>query len=70
MPAYGPKNQLEKTEIYDSSIPHLMTNALLNKHRSGMIADQPQADVATMRVQIDISRFDVATNGVATLAAT
>ncbi|MDE7547853.1 PqiC family protein [Acetobacter fabarum] len=51
-------------------VTDLLTNVLSNKRPSEMITDQPLADVTTMRVQIDISRFDVATNGVATLDAT
>ncbi|MFT9419207.1 membrane integrity-associated transporter subunit PqiC [Acetobacter sp.] len=51
-------------------VTDLLTNVLSNKRPSAMITDQPLADVATMRVQIDISRFDVDTNGVATLDAT
>ena len=51
-------------------VTDLLTNVLSNKRPSELITDQPLADVATMRVQIDISRFDVAANGVATLDAT
>lgn len=51
-------------------VTDLLTNVLSNKRPSELITDQPLADVATMRVQIDISRFDVDTNGVATLDAT
>ncbi|MFT8783962.1 PqiC family protein [Acetobacter syzygii] len=51
-------------------VTDLLTNELSNKRPTELITDQPLADVATMRVQIDISRFDVAANGVATLDAT
>ncbi len=51
-------------------VTDLLTNVLSNKRPSELITDQPLADVVTMRVQIDISRFDVDANGVATLDAT
>lgn len=51
-------------------VTDLLTNVLANKRPSELITDQPLADVATMRVQIDISRFDVDADGRATLDAT
>ncbi|OUJ12177.1 membrane integrity-associated transporter subunit PqiC [Acetobacter okinawensis] len=51
-------------------VTDLLTNVLSNKRPSELITDQPLADVATMRIQVDISRFDVDTNGVGTLDAT
>ncbi|WP_338332032.1 ABC-type transport auxiliary lipoprotein family protein [Acetobacter sp. LMG 32666] len=51
-------------------VTDLLTNVLSNKRPSELITDQPLADVATMRVQIDISRFDVDAAGQATLDAT
>lgn len=51
-------------------VTDLLTNVLANKRPSELITDQPLADVTTMRVQIDVSRFDVDANGQATLDAT
>lgn len=51
-------------------VTDLLTNVLSNKRPSELITDQPLADAATMRVQINISRFDVDANGVGTLDAT
>lgn len=51
-------------------VTDLLTNVLSNKRPSELITDQPLADVTTMRVQIDISRFDVDAHGVGTLDAT
>lgn len=50
-------------------ITDLIANQMAGFHPSMLITDQPLADVATLRVQVDISRFDVDMNGQATLDA-
>jgi uncharacterized lipoprotein YmbA len=50
-------------------ITDLLANEMASFHPSMLITDQPLADVATLRVQVDISRFDVDMNGQATLDA-
>lgn len=50
-------------------ITDLMANEMASFHPSMLITDQPLADAAMLRVQVDISRFDVDMNGQATLDA-
>ncbi|MBO1326079.1 PqiC family protein [Acetobacter sp. TBRC 12305] len=50
-------------------ITDLITNEISSYHPNELITDQPLTDVATMRVQVNISRFDVDENGQATLDA-
>ncbi|MFT9016081.1 MAG: PqiC family protein [Acetobacter sp.] len=50
-------------------ITDLITNEISSSHPNQLITDQPLTDVATMRVQVNISRFDVDENGQATLDA-
>ncbi|ATJ90346.1 MULTISPECIES: PqiC family protein [Acetobacter] len=47
----------------------LITNEIANSHPNELITDQPLVDVATLRVQVNISRFDVDANGQAVLDA-
>ncbi|MCI2007529.1 MAG: PqiC family protein [Acetobacter peroxydans] len=50
-------------------ITDLIANEMASFHPSMLITDQPLADAAMLRVQVDISRFDVDMNGQATLDA-
>ncbi|GAN59436.1 hypothetical protein ACI01nite_20230 [Acetobacter cibinongensis] len=50
-------------------ITDLITNEISLSHPTALITDQPLADTPTLRVQINISRFDVDTDGQAVLDA-
>ncbi|ANA14625.1 hypothetical protein CBI36_13530 [Acetobacter oryzifermentans] len=50
-------------------ITDLVTNEIASSHPNELITDQPLADAANMRVQINVSRFDVNVDGQAVLDA-
>lgn len=50
-------------------ITDLITNQIALYHPNELITDQPLADAATLRVQVNISRLDVDANGSAVLDA-
>lgn len=50
-------------------ITDLITNQIAVSHPNELITDQPLADAATLRVQVNISRLDVDENGSAILDA-
>lgn len=47
----------------------LITNEIATSHPHELITDQPLVDVATLRVQINVSRFDVDADGQAVMDA-
>ncbi|GBQ07564.1 PqiC family protein [Acetobacter cerevisiae] len=50
-------------------ITDLITNQIAVSHPNELITDQPLADAATLRVQVNISRLDVDANGSAVMDA-
>ncbi|WP_278368509.1 membrane integrity-associated transporter subunit PqiC [Acetobacter orientalis] len=50
-------------------ITDLITNEIATFHPTLLITDQPLADAATLRIQVNVSRFDVDTDGQAVLDA-
>lgn len=50
-------------------ITDLITNEISTFHPTILITDQPLADAANLRVQVNVSRFDIDTNGQAVLDA-